>query len=541
MSQDLRPLVPRNATNGISLAEAHRDEIYSWFEEWSKQEGVEILLVKSPPFSPNVWVAVETWLPVGAPGMTKRSRIEIELVPRDFCRWPIELEIVLKESSRTRTFLGVVDFSKENAAALLRYLLGKSSQAEFGFKYCRGRVEARNKMETTIVGYQPAAVSPMQLALTALQFWRPSNRPVALKPDVVGRLPTVLWSFAAAGFVAGPFHLDGGGAFLFHLITGAIIAGVALYLLDVSAVRAWQYLSGGRAAAAAPANPSEAAGVEVAARRDVLGLVALTIMFALSLILVGVEAAIHSDSGSSSDFRAARSQGGSPSDSHLYVFAALAVVVGILNRNRRRLIWSSGRPQADPRIMLRMDSWQALLIGLGSERDSVHDAVVADLKANADASWSVAEERIWYWGVDGKEERQQTVVSFRSALAFLHFTAYGSDLYVAWDAHINRGTWTEKPVGRGTSVETGPLCEVHTIAPAHRPVSEYDVSDGNCVLERVHAVMTRVLRRKLAEHRLDQEIDFNIVREQRAGLTGEDRDEHREKPRLSLPGFRRKA
>ena len=515
MSQDLRPLVPRNATNGISLAEAHRDEIYSWFEEWSHQENVEILLVKSPPFSPNVWVAVETWLPVGAPGMTKRSRIEIELIPRDFCRWPIELEIVLKESSRTRTFLGVVDFSKENAAALLRYLLGKSAQAEFGFKYCRVRVEARNKVETTIVGYHPAAASPMQRALTGLQFWRPRNLPVALKPDVVGRLPTLLLLFAAVGYVGQGLAHTMSSAFVFHLILGGLIVGGALYLLDISVVRAWQHLSSGRATAAAPANPSEAASVDVAARRDVLGVVALAIMFLLSLFLLNPVFNI--------------------------LFVGLAVLVGILNAHRRRLIWSSGRPQADPRIMLRMDSWQALLIGLGAERDAVHDAVVAELKSNADASWSVAEEKIWYWGLDGKEERQQTVVSFRSALAFLHFTAYGSDLYVAWDAHINRGTWTEKPVGRGTSAETGALCEVHTIAPAHRTVSEYDVSDANCVLERVHAVITRVLRRKLAEHRLDQEIDFNIVREQRAGLTGEDRDEHRERPRLSLPGFRRKA
>jgi hypothetical protein len=519
MSQDLRPLVPRNATNGISLAEAHRDEIYSWFEEWSRQEGVEILLVKAPPFSPNVWVAAESWLPIGAPGMSKRSRIEIELIPRDSCRWPIELEIVLKESSRTRAFLGVIEFSRENAAALLRYLLGKSAQAEFGFKYCRVRVEARNKIEATIVGYRLAAVSPMQQALTGLQFWRPRNRPVALKPDVVGRLPTLLLLFAAVGQLSAKDENVVGvppGVFAFHLIAGAVIVGVALYLLDVSVVRAWQYLSGGRAAAGAPANPSEAASVDVAARRDVLGVVALAIMFLMSLLLLDRVF-------------------------NPVVFVGLAVLVWILNIYRRRLIWTTGRPEADPRIMIRMDSWQALLIGLGSERDAVRDAVVAELKSNADASWSVAEERIWHWGLDGKEERQQTVVSFRSALAFLHFTAYGGDLYVAWDAHINRGTWTEKPVGRGTSVETGALCEVHTIAPAQRPISEYDVSDANCVLERVHAVVTRVLRRKLAEHRLDQEIDFSIVREQRAGIAGEERDKQREKPRLSLPGFGRKA
>jgi len=523
MTSDLRPLVPRNATNGISLAEAHRDEIYSWFEAWAQEQGVELLLVKSPPFSPNVWVAVEAWLPVGAPGMTKRSRVEIELVPRDFCRWPTELEIVLKESSRTRAYVGVVEFSQENAAALLRYLLGKSPQAEFGFKYCRVRLEARNKPETTIVGYQPGVGARMRLALIApLQFWRPRNRPVALKPDVVGRLPALLLLFAAVGWFAaqwlrGDVQQYKANLFLSHMILGAIIVGGALYLLDISVVRAWQFLSGARAAAGAPANPSEATTVEVATRRDVLGVVALTVMFLLSIFLLDP---MYNSS----------------------VFAGLAVVVWILNAYRHKLIWSSGRPEAEPRILLRMDSWQALLIGLGSERDAVHDAVVAELKANTDANWSIADERIWYWGVDGKEERQQTVVSFKSALAFLHFNAYGDDLYVAWDAHINRGTWTEKAVGRGTSAETGALCEVHTIASAHRTVvSEYDVSDANCVLERVHAVITRVLRRKLAEHRLDQEIDFSIVREQRAGLTGGEAEERRRGPRLSLPGFGRKA
>jgi hypothetical protein len=339
-----------------------------------------------------------------------------------------------------------------------------------------------------------------------------------LKPDVIGRLPMLLLLFAAVGFL-GPPPTEGGlvsSAFLFHLIAGAIIVGGAMYLLDISVLRAWQLLSGTRVAAGAPANPSGAAPPDVAAGRDVQGVVALTIMFLLSLFLQ-----THSDS--------------------LLVFVTLAVVVSILNHYRRRLIWSSGRPPAEPRILLRMDSWQALLIGLGTERDASHDAVVTELRSNADASWSIVDERIWYWGVDGKEERQQTVVSFRSALAFLHFNAYGSDLYVAWDAHINRGTWTEKSVGSGTSVETGALCEVHTIAPAHRLVSEYDVSDANCVLERVHAVITRVLRRKLAEHRLDQEIDFTIVRERRAGLTGDEAEERRGGPRLSMPGFRRKA
>src|SRR5207302_9795726 len=56
--------------------------------------------------------------------------------------------------------------------------------------------------------------------------------------------------------------------FLFHLILGVLIVGGALYLLDISAVRAWQFLSGARAAASPSANPSEATTVEVATRSE---------------------------------------------------------------------------------------------------------------------------------------------------------------------------------------------------------------------------------------------------------------------------------
>jgi len=201
-------------------------------------------------------------------------------------------------------------------------------------------------------------------------------------------------------------------------------------------------------------------------------------------------------------------------------------------------VWSGGRPAAEPRYLTRMDSWQALVNGLGKQREAVHDEVVKELASHATAGWRVADERIWHWAADGIEERTQTVVAFRSALAFLHINTYENDLYVGWDAHINRGTWTEKLVGRGVSAESGSLCEVRTIAAAHRTANEYDVSDANCVIERVHAIVTRVLRRTLAEHKVDQEIDFSIVRERRGGLTEPD---SQRRPLLSALGLRRKA
>src|SRR5450432_2199894 len=119
MTKDLRPLVARNKTNGVSRAEAHRDEIYGWFEQIAAIDDVEILLVKSPPHSSSVWVAVEAWVPAGADDFTRRTRVEIELVPRDFCRWPVVLNIKFIDTGRERLDHGVVDFTHEQAQAIL--------------------------------------------------------------------------------------------------------------------------------------------------------------------------------------------------------------------------------------------------------------------------------------------------------------------------------------------------------------------------------------------------------------------------------------
>ena len=491
MTEDLRPLVSRNSSNGVSRAEAHRDQIHAWFEELAAAAGVQIMLVKAPPHNASIWVAIEAWVPVGGDDFTRRSRAEIEIVPRDFCRWPVEIKLTFKETARTWTYAGIVDFTRDNAQEILHYLLGKMPDRQFHFSRCR---------------VHPLAV------------WRPRNLPLGLKPDLLGRMPRVLWLLIAwpllllllrsgRGRIFGGMTL--GEVLVIQFVIGAAILGFAIWLLEIDLARAWRSLSGARPlnAAATPADTGS---------RDSQGAVALLLAFVGSFLVF-----LHG------------------------VFALLLIVIAVALwvacQRRARLVWSGGRPEADPRILVRMDSWQVLLIGLGRERDAVHDAVAAELRSTGEDSLNVADEKIWYWGVDGMVERVQTVVAMRSALAFMHFHVYADDLYVAWDAHVNRGTWIEKPVGRGIASATGALSDVHTIASGERKLSEYDVSDGNCVIERVHAVITRVVKRQLALHQLDQEIDFAIVREKRPGEDAAAAATEARRPRLPGFGLRRKA
>jgi hypothetical protein len=158
--------------------------------------------------------------------------------------------------------------------------------------------------------------------------------------------------------------------------------------------------------------------------------------------------------------------------------------------------------------------------GLGPDRDALREEIKREMGRAQGDRFEIATENNWVWGSDGKEEREQTVVRLRRGILFLHLYQYGENLYVGWDGHVNCGNWDEKVVTKGYEKSTGELCAVHTIAAGWHVPNEYDITDTNCLIEQVHAVVVRCVKLKVAEKRIDQEIDFKIVREARQGVAG---------------------
>jgi hypothetical protein len=195
-------------------------------------------------------------------------------------------------------------------------------------------------------------------------------------------------------------------------------------------------------------------------------------------------------------------------------------ILSYINGKRRKHVLSAGKPTQEPRKLIRLDSWQTLVRGIGTEREAVLAAVQAELGKTPEDGFALANEKIWHWGVDGKEEREQLVARFRRGMAFVQIYRYGNDLFVGWDAHVNCGTWVEQIAGAGYDKTIQELCVVHTMTAGWHVPNEYDISDTNCLLERVHAAVTEVVKLKLAEHKIDQEIDFKIVREPRQNIAG---------------------
>jgi hypothetical protein len=394
--KDLKPLIERNQTNGLSQAEKVRDQIYNFFEQAAIEQQIEILLLKSPPFTAPPWIRIECWIrhPQDS-SLTLRSSAEFSIRHFEFHRFPIEIDITVTNDKLRRNWRSVTTFKARDAKNVLELLLYKRKSYKFNFCRCR---------------------------TSSFQFWRPLNKPERFGHDPMNIATSILlWvGFLTLGF--------GFGAIL--LLGGSIMA--------------------------------------------------------------------------------------------------------YSNSRRHRHVLSAGKPIQEPRNLIRLDSWQTLVRGMGSEHNLVISAIEHQLAGITEDGFNMTKESIWYWGVDGKEERVQLVVLFRRAIAFIHIYSYGDDLYVGWDAHVNCGTWVEQVGGEGYDKKTSERCAVYTITAGWHVPTEYDITDANCLLERVHAAITKVVRLKLVEHQIDQEIDFHILREDRQNVAG------REKPGVGLEssGFR---
>lgn len=202
---------------------------------------------------------------------------------------------------------------------------------------------------------------------------------------------------------------------------------------------------------------------------------------------------------------------------------ALAAAVGFFYLRREpALILSTGRPAQEPRSLIRVDSWQTVLRGLAAQEPQFRAELVTELQASLPAEASLSSEDIWYWGVDGKEERKQIVIAFRRALAFVQLYAYHNDLFIGWDTHVNGGTWTEQSVVSGIDRETGLSVKANSITSGWHIPNEYDVTDVGYLAEWVHAIVVERVKEAVEVHRISQEIDFKIQREERRSVVGRD-------------------
>jgi hypothetical protein len=218
------------------------------------------------------------------------------------------------------------------------------------------------------------------------------------------------------------------------------------------------------------------------------------------------------------------------------IFWALAAYVYVRMRKRRATVRIDGKPDGEPRSLIRVDSWQTVLFNLGRDEAMVRERFSSAVHGGKGQQCRFGPERVWYWGIDGKEEREQLVLLGGRGLVFCQIYRYGEDLYVGWDGHLNRGQWIEQTVASGIDKESGDPVTITRVVPGTQPTSEYDLVDLSCLMEWTHAQMVKLLKQLIAEKKIDQEIDFKIHRAERekVAASGSAADHSREGLRRSV-------
>jgi hypothetical protein len=211
----------------------------------------------------------------------------------------------------------------------------------------------------------------------------------------------------------------------------------------------------------------------------------------------------------------------------LFALAAIALGVFLAWKARKTplVVRTESKPQAQPRRLSRVDSLQTVLFGAGGQATRFREQFLEQLKSRPTEGFRYAVEKVWYWGLDGKEEREQIVLSTGRAIVFCQIYQYGADLYAGWDGHVNYGQWVEQAIARGFDAQMSKPVSISTVVPGSQSISEYDLIDLSCLMEWAHAQFVRLCKQLIQELKIDQEIDFKILRGERQGLTNAPREE----------------
>lgn len=391
---DARPILPRTAENVWSQAEQERDRLYDLLAQASSQQGVEPLLLKSPPFVFPLWVKIEFWVP-SQDHCTDRAGATIVVEPKPCHEYEFEYKITYTVNGKNKSVARIQSIDEKDILQVVRYLL-------------------RKRIRPIFVRFREHG---------SLAIWRPKNEIDRIRTDYL----------AVFGML-----LILAGIFSFSVISG----------LD---------------------SPT------------------------MSILLLGL----------------------------LFGGGALALWRA---SHRPLLVHCEGKPDGEPRFLMRVDSWQTVIFGIGDRVTQFRSRFLTQLESPPTERFRWYMEKVWYWGLDGKEEREQIVLSFGRGIVYCQIYQYGKDLYIGWDGNINYGQWVEKQVAKGIDKRTGKLTAIMSVTPGTQTVSEYDLIDLNCIMEWTHAQMVKLAKDFMSELKIDQEIDFKILRGDRQGITGEKRD-----------------
>ncbi len=183
-----------------------------------------------------------------------------------------------------------------------------------------------------------------------------------------------------------------------------------------------------------------------------------------------------------------------------------------------KLSVSSGRPPEDPLVLLRVDEWQAAVRGLGADAVAFQSSLESDLLSSLPEGATVRPYPETYIGEDGVIFKNRLLVRHRRAAVFIDIESYKDELFVGWESKLNLGTWSEVLLGTGIHRDTGDRCKVYAVRGKQGTAQRQDEQDAVFLGELVQSKVRHWLRQYLDQRRIEERLDFEIVRAGREPL-----------------------
>ncbi len=195
----------------------------------------------------------------------------------------------------------------------------------------------------------------------------------------------------------------------------------------------------------------------------------------------------------------------------LLAWLAVLVAAPFIVRRRRHIDAVTSQPLVVPRNLGLVDSWQAVVTGLGPDyvslRQRLHNQMAAARRMGVKCQW----ETYGYRTPNGYEERERLVMVKGQSVVQAHIYPFGPDLFVGWHAFLNWAKWDEQKIPT-SRIERGREIKFHTLRPGVYIPSLFDLIDLNALSDLVHRHFERDLKARMKERAIDQEIDFEIIR-----------------------------
>lgn len=183
----------------------------------------------------------------------------------------------------------------------------------------------------------------------------------------------------------------------------------------------------------------------------------------------------------------------------------------VIYARRQKIVSVINRPDISPRALLLVDSWQSVVPDLGERHANLRERIIASLNSRSADGINVEEETYGYRTPNGYEERERVVVTKGQGVAQVHIYHFGSDVYVGWDSYVNWAKWGEtSAVSARSNIST--VVEYRSLREEVYIPNQFDLIDLNSLSEVVHRDVTDVVKAMMAEQKIDQEIDFQIIR-----------------------------